>query len=183
MSDEQPIRRRIDRVTSEDLLDGLAERSPDEVRAMRDECREEEARLSYARRLLQGQLDVARAELARRDAGSGGSLVAALGGILADPQVNGPSRSVANSDVYDPSGDAGHRIGDGVLDQIPLGTLPEMDDDALVAAVTAIAEEERTVSALRRVVLDHLDRLQGALITRYRDGETSADDVVPRPAT
>lgn len=182
MSDEQLIRRRIDRVTSEDFLAGLADRTPDEVRVMRDECREEEARLSYVRRLLHGQLDVARAELTRRDAGTTESLVTALGEILTDPQLDGPTRSAANSDLYDPSGDAGHRLGDGVLDDLPLATLPEMTDDELVAAVSTLTEEERTISTLRRAVLDNLDRLQAELITRYRDGDTSADDVVPRPA-
>ncbi len=54
-------RRRIDRVTAPDYLDGLADRTAAaEIRAMRDDCRSEETRLSYARRVLQGQLDIAR---------------------------------------------------------------------------------------------------------------------------
>lgn len=175
-----PIRRRIDRVTSPDFLTGLPAATPAQLRTMRDECREEESRLSYVRRLLHGQMDVARAELTRRDAGGTQSLITALGEVLADPQRPGAARSAANSITYDPSGESGHRVGDGVLDHLPLHTLPDMSDDDLVAAVTKLAEDETVISALRRTVLDHLDRLQAELILRYRDGATSAHDVVPR---
>ncbi|CAN5472692.1 hypothetical protein BH23ACT9_BH23ACT9_01960 [soil metagenome] len=180
MSDE-PIRRRIDRVTAEDFLDGLDQRTPAEIREMRDDCREEEARLSYARRLLHAKLDVARAELTRRDGGSDDtrSLVEALGEILVNDPPSGPVRSAANADLYNPDGDAGRRLGDGVLESIPLGTLPDLADDRLVEAVTTMSEEERTISAVRRQVLDHLDRLQQEMIARYRDGGASVDDIVP----
>src|ERR1051325_8165902 len=58
--------RRIDRVLSEGYLDGLGELPIAEVRVLRQEAEQEEADLSYLRRLLQGRVDIIQAELARR---------------------------------------------------------------------------------------------------------------------
>lgn len=177
MSDDPPFRRRIDRVTGADFLTDLESRTPAEIRTMRDDCREEEARLSYARRLLHGQLDIAKAELGRRESKAGASLVSELTAILSDEQA--PSgRSVSNADIYLPRGPEGRRRGDRVLEEMPLGRLPDLTDEELVAAVERLREEERSISGLRRTVLDHLDRLQQELIARYRDGATTIADVV-----
>lgn len=165
-------------MTSPDYLDELGERSAAEVRSMRDECREEESRLSYARRLLHGQLDVARAELARRSSPEARSLVESLGEVLKDPDAPAAPRSASRSEVYVPSGPEGRRQGDRVLDQMPLGRLPDLDDAELTAAVERLAAEERHLSTLRRTVLDHLDRLQSELVTRYRSGGTSIDEAI-----
>jgi hypothetical protein len=182
MSDEQPFRRRIDRVTADDALDGMADWPVAEVRRLRDDCREEEARLSYARRLLHAKLDIARSELGRRDGTHDQSLVEALERILADEPVSDAPRSVGNAGMYNPDEDHGRRVGDRVLDSVPLGLLPDLSDDELTAAVTAMAQEERTISDLRRRVLDSLDRLQAELIGRYRDGGATVDELVPRPS-
>ncbi len=180
---DQPFRRRIDRVTDDDYLDDLASRPPSELRQMRDECREEEARLSYARRLLHGQMDVAKAELDRRETGDGESLVSTLGRILADRPSEGPARSIGNTEIYSPSGPIGRRRGDRVLEEVPLGRLPDLSDPELLAAVARLTQEEEAISNLRRRVMDHLDLLQQELIARYRDGVASVDEVVPRTTT
>ncbi|WP_341252185.1 hypothetical protein [Euzebya pacifica] len=177
MTDAAPYRRRIDRITDEDFLDGLADLVPADIRTMRDDCREEEARLSYARRLLHGQLDIALAELQRREGTDADSLVSTLTTILTDEAVGGP-RSVSNSEVYVPTGKQGRRRGDRVLEEMPLGRLPDLTDPELVAAVQRLKEEEQAISALRRKVMDNLDRLQQELIARYRDGAASINDVV-----
>ena len=61
---------------------------------------------------------------------------------------------------------------------MPLGRLPDLSDPELVAAVQRLTEEEQAISALRRKVMDNLDRLQQELIARYRDGAASINDVV-----
>ena len=175
---EPPRRRRIDRVTADDYLDDIDERSSDELRSMRDECREEEARLSYARRLLHGQLDIARAELVRRSSDTTEPLVSTLSEVLADRSGSPPTRSASNADVYLPGEAPTRRRGDQVLDDVPLGRLPDLSDDELSGVVTRLAQEEASISALRRAVLHHLDALQSALIAHYRDGGTSVDDVI-----
>ena len=55
-------RRRVDRVLAPDYLVGLSQLSLEEVRARRAEAEQEEVDLSYARRLLQGRVDILRAE-------------------------------------------------------------------------------------------------------------------------
>lgn len=181
MTDSKPLRRRIDKVTSADYLTDVESKPVSELRAMRDECGQEEARLSYQRRLLHGQLDIAKAELERRDTGETASVVATLGRILTDKQSAGPTRSVGNAPVYSPPADGDHRRRDDhVLDHMALGRLPDFDDEELVAIAARVAEEEQAVSTLRRKVLDHLDRLQHLMVQRYRDGAASVDDIVPR---
>jgi len=76
-------RRRIDKVLSEGYADDLAGLDLDELRSRRREAEQEEADLSYLRRMLQGRMDILRAELARR-AGGGGKIVEHLSGVLAD---------------------------------------------------------------------------------------------------
>lgn len=181
MDQSEPFRRRIDRVVAEDYLADVENRSAEELRKMRDECGVEESRLSYQRRLLHGQLDIAKAELARRDSGETASLVETLNEILSDGPSGGQARSAGNTQVYRPH-DPSRRDDDNLLDHMPLGSLPDLGDDELVAVVTRLATEEASVSALRRKVLDHLDRLQRLLIQQYRDGGASIDDVVGRAA-
>ena len=91
---------------------------------MRDECREEEARLSYARRVLHGQLDVARAEQGRRIDGGETSLVDTLADILSDSPVVGPAgaaRSASNASVYVPQEGPKRRERDQLLEAVVLG--------------------------------------------------------------
>lgn len=66
-------RRRVDRVLAPDFLAGLDELSLDEVRVRRSDADQEEADLSYARRLLQGRIDLLRAERELRADGSSGA--------------------------------------------------------------------------------------------------------------
>jgi hypothetical protein len=183
---EQPVtgeaggarnRRRIDRVTAPGYLDGLQERRPDELRAMRDECQAEEVRLSYVRRLVQGKLDIARAEAARRagaDAGAG-ELVAALPTIFADAPA--ADRGIRAVSVYQPDDEA-RRSDELPLDDAVLGRIPDLDDEELAGVIERLADEERRLSSLRATLLRHLDRVKEELVRRYREGEIALEDVV-----
>ena len=79
-----------DRVLRDDYLADLGERPVADIRAMRAECEEAEVGVSFARRILQGHLDIVESELRRRDAGgvadanSLHDLVERLPEILAD---------------------------------------------------------------------------------------------------
>ena len=59
-------RRRIDLVLAEDFLVGIDSVDLDDVRGRRREAEQEDADLSYIRRMLQGRMDILRAELSRR---------------------------------------------------------------------------------------------------------------------
>ena len=96
--------RRIDRVLDPRFTDGVERLDLAELRARREEAEAEEADVSYLRRLLQGRLDILRAELERRSAGGDQDVAALLAGlpaILSDdapgtfsavPRVQVPSR-------------------------------------------------------------------------------------------
>ena len=180
--DNQAARRRIDRLTAPDYLHGLEDRPVNEVRAMRDECRDEEGRLSYARRVLQGQLDVARSEAARRSGGEeSGSLLAQLPKILADPPSDSP-RDVRPITFRIP-GVSGKRIGDLDAPGVALSQLPDLSDAELASLIGRLSEQEQQISQQRRIVLDHLDRLQVELVRRYRNGEIAIDELVTSPGS
>ena len=171
-------RRRIDRVTSDDYLQDLASVDVAGVRTMRDDCREEEARLSYARRVVHGQLDIVRAEQARRSGGGEEGLVGTLSDILADDPAPG-SREARTAPLYAPDdGGYGQRSHDTLVDDASLGQVPDLDDEELAALLARLQEKEAHISGLRRTVLEHLDALQDELVGRYRDGTVSVDDVV-----
>jgi hypothetical protein len=91
--------RRIDRVLSEGYLDGLASLPLAEVRELRDEAEQEEADLSYLRRMLQGRVDIIEAELARRrgEFGDSGSIIDQLPRILADDRS--PARGLGRHSI------------------------------------------------------------------------------------
>ncbi|HWB70706.1 MAG TPA: hypothetical protein VG452_00685 [Egibacteraceae bacterium] len=180
MDQPQPQRRRrIDRIIAADYLDGLGQRSAAELRAMRDECRQEESRLSYNRRLLHGTLDIVRAELARRAGAeqAPGGLLEQLTSILADEPPAAP-RAVRDAPLYDPERADGRRREDAHLADALLVRLPDLDDAEVAALAERLSGEERTISGERRTVLAHLDRLQEELMARYRDGSATVDEVV-----
>lgn len=178
MQPQQQGRRRIDRVLQPDYLDGLERRDAAEVRAMRDECREEEAQLSYVRRVLQGQLDIALVEASRRgqDREGGGDLVDDLPSILSEGSSPG-QRDARSLPFYEPE-DPGRRTGDAERFAAQIGKVPEASDAELAALVEDLRATERRASDQRRLVLERLDRLQADLVRRYREGAASIDDLV-----
>lgn len=173
-----PQRRRIDRVSADDFLEGLADRSAEELQTMRDECRAEEAQLSYHRRLLQGRIDVARAEQDRRRGGDQTSLVDALPSILAGSDSSGRTGQLGSRySPVDPPETPERRAEDVAAHDSILSRLPDLDDQELGEVVDELAERERALSDLRRRVLDNLDTLQDELVRRYRAGEVASENV------
>lgn len=173
-------RRRIDRVAAPDYTDDLDARSSEELLAMRDECREEEMRLSYTRRLLQGRIDVARAEQARRRGESDAGLVESLPSILADRTSTRRGQPDARlSPVYVPDPEHDRRAEDA--GDLGLAQLPDLSDEELEQLLERTTGDERAISDLRRRVLDNLDRLQDQIVARLKDGRLATADLGPRP--
>ena len=170
--------RRIDRVTDPDLAARIPDLDTGEVRVLRDECRDEESRLSYTRRVLQARADIVRAEVERRS-GEGRSseeLLRDLPKILADqPSARRDARSLG---VYEPDSGQGRREEDLLIADAALSRLPELDEDELRDLATRVADGERRISDQRAVVLRHLDALQGELVARYRDGRADIGDIL-----
>jgi hypothetical protein len=172
---------RLADVTDPAYLDGLEEWPLADVRARKDESTELETGLSYLRRMVQGRLDIVRAEQRRREGGSTGDvseLVDDLPKILGDhvhapglgrlPALMGPGQLDAELEG---------RL-EAVLPEARLGVLPQIPDDELEASAEGLADLERTISSQRRAVFDVLDRLQEEIVRRYRTGEATVDSLL-----
>ncbi|MGZ6792547.1 MAG: RsiG family protein [Mycobacteriales bacterium] len=164
--------RRIDRVLAEDYLSGLTEAPLADVRALRDEAEQEEVDLSYIRRLVQGRMDIVRAELNRREGtGPGGSLVESLAQTLAD-EPRGPARGLGRHVTVEPSRvDSHRRYVEALVADVDLSDTSARTSDELHHAMRVLAEEEQVLSGKRREVQQVMDACSAEITRRYRDGE------------
>jgi hypothetical protein len=158
------------RVTAPGYLRGLDQADAAAIRAMRDDCRREERRLSYLRRLVQGHLDLALAEVARRDGAEPQPLIARVAHALTGP--DGGRRSARAVGLYEPP----ETSEDEPVD-LAVTELVDLDDGSLRALVDRLRQRERALSDQRSILLAHLDRLQDALVARYREGAAAIDEV------
>lgn len=176
--------RRIDRILDPGYLDGLTEMPTDELRRRRDDCEEEESGVSFARRILQGRLDILRAEvLRRRDAGNAqaGSILASLPDILGtDRSTTDPVQARATRFLVPPSVQYHRRDVDQIVDDESLTGLHDRPLEDLRVVVERLAEKERELSARRRALLDRIDALRDELLRRYKSGEAHVSDVLAR---
>lgn len=178
-------RRRLDRILDAGYLDGLQERSTDEIRRMRDESEEEESGISFARRVLQGKLDILRAEALRRrddgeDDGAVRPLLDVMPSILADEVRTAPLRTRVTRFLVPPSVQYHRREVERLAGEQTLASLTQRSTADLTEIARTLAEKERELSALRRELLDRIDALQDELARRYRDGEAHIDEVLSR---
>jgi hypothetical protein len=175
-------RRRIDRVLAPGYIDGVETLDLEELRVRRADADQEEVDLSYARRLLQGRLDILRAEQAgcRGDGEpvfeprSDVEIVAALSRILGDEQrqTRGLGRHVSTatpSRVGEHRREAERAVAD-VGGSDPRG----LDDVALAEAIANLADIESRISRSRRQVQAVVDLLTEEIARRYQAGEVTA---------
>lgn len=163
--------RRIDRVLAEDYLEGLRELDLAEVRALKQEAEQEEADLSYIRRMIQGRLDIVRAELNRRDGATTGSLVDNLTAILAD-EPRAPARGLGRHVTVEPGRvDSHRRYVESLVADVDLSDVGARTPDELAHAMRTLSEEEQSISAKRRSVQGVMDAATAEITRRYRDGE------------
>jgi hypothetical protein len=166
--------RRIDKVLAEDYLDGLREASLADVRGLRAEAEQEEVDLSYLRRMVQGRLDVLRAEAERR-AGAEGSLVAGLSRILAEEQRS-PARGLGRHTSVEPSRvDQHRRYVEALVADVDLSDVSARSDEDVAQARELLTQEEQLLSAKRRAVQAVMDACSAEITRRYRDGEADVD--------
>ncbi len=175
--------RRIDRVLAEDYLDGLGQASLVEVRTLRTEAEQEEVDLSYIRRMIQGRLDIMRAELNRRDGVTSGTLVEGLAAILAD-EPRAPARGMGRHTSVEPSrADSHRRYVEALVADVDLSDVAARSIDELAHAMRTLAEEEQSVSAKRRAVQGVMDACSAEITRRYRDGEADVDSLLAQQPT
>ena len=175
--------RRIDRVLAGDFLEGLSAHSMDDVRAMRREAEQEETDLSYLRRLLQGRLDILRAELARRAGESTETLVESLPHILTDEGVSSSPRGMGRHNATEPSrADSHRRHVEALVADVDLSNPGGHDEASLRRAVETLEREEHEVSEKRRSVQRVMDACTAEITRRYREGDADVSDLLPTEA-
>ncbi|MCA1711226.1 MAG: aerial mycelium formation protein [Actinobacteria bacterium] len=184
-TDSTPVTgsRRIDRVLAEDYLTGLRTAPLAEVRELRTEAEQEEVDLSYIRRMVQGRLDVIRAELNRREGNGSGNLVQDLAEILAD-EPRGPARGLGRHVTVEPSrADSHRRYVEALVADVDLSDVASRSADQLAHAMRTLSEEEQTLSAKRREVQTVMDACSAEITRRYRDGEADVETLLGEQPT
>jgi hypothetical protein len=171
-------RRRIDHVLDEGFLVDLGTVALADVRARRHEAEQEEADLSYVRRLLQGRIDILRAELSRRTGDERGSLVDQLAGILADGPPGEPHGMGRHSTV-EPSRVAEHRRSvEQLVSDVGVSDVVNRTDEELAESLTRLTAYEAAVSRNRRRVQEVMDACTAEIARRYQSGEATVDDLL-----
>ncbi|QIP85812.1 AmfC protein [Streptomyces sp. Tu 2975] len=158
-----------------------------ELRTLRRDSQRDEADLSYVRRLVQGRIDILRAELARREGpgatGTPGTpvvdrlVVDRLSEILADP----PSRrgsSARHVTLSTPHGEEYRRLASQMLDEVQLSDLDARTDEELHTAMGRLLGYEQQVSHRRRLLQRTADDCSAEIARRYREGEAQVDDLL-----
>ncbi len=177
--------RRIDRVLAEGYLEGLQDLPLSEVRELRTEAEQEEVDLSFIRRMIQGRMDILRAELNRRDGVSTGTLVEGLAAILAD-EPRAPARGLGRHTTVEPSrADSHRRYVEALVADVDLSDVGARSADELAHAMRTLSDEEQVLSGKRRAVQEVMDACGAEITRRYRDGEANVDtllDEQPGPA-
>jgi hypothetical protein len=169
-------RRRIDRVLAEDFASDLSALDLDEVRSRRRDAEQEEADLSYVRRMLQGRMDILRAELARR-AGGGDKIVEHLSQILSDAARS--DHGLGRFLRVEPSRvDEHRRLVEQVIADVGVSDVEQHSDDELRAALGRLEGFERGISEDRHRVQEVMDALTTEVAERYKSGSASVDDLL-----
>ena len=151
------------------------------LRSLRAACETAEEGVSYARRLLQGRLDILRAELGRRqeedgDAAAGG-LLSHLTTILSSDQTPSNPMAARSTRLRVPPTAAAHEAAlDAIVDEASLAEVDEHGTDHLEQLVERLAAHERELSGIRRQLFDRIDALRDELARRYKDGSANVSE-------
>ena len=168
---EKP-RRAEDRIFEPAYLEGIQSVSMPELRAMRDECESFEIELSYARRLLQGKLDIIRHALERRLAGGAShieALIVKLPSILSDEGPPGAGQRFQKI-LLPKAAENQRRQVERLASESTLASIDDASTEDLNEIVERLSEAETRTSTDRRRVQKILDGIHAELVRRYREG-------------
>ncbi len=157
---------------------GLSELRLAELRGRRRDAQRDEADLSYVRRLLQGRIDILRAELARRGgAAAPVGLVDRLPEILKDAPARHRS-SARHVTVGTPHREEYRALAAEMLGEVELSDLKARTDEELAAGLGRLARYERQISRRRQHLQRTADDCSAEIARRYREGEAQVDDLL-----
>ena len=177
-------------VDADGRVDALEARSVADLRALRGVLQSSEDEQSLRRRLVQGRLDIVRAEQQRRLLGG----ATGMSEVLADLPVTLAGPPESSRPARPPRVGPGRpkpTVGDeleAVCGINELRRLPDLAAHDLEELEAGLVVLERATSELRGAVHRALDAVSAELAHRYATGEASVDDLLgpgagPGPAT
>lgn len=146
------------------------------LRTLRRDAQRDEADLSYVRRLVQGRIDILRAEVARRRDPET-PVLDRLSEILTDT----PSRhrsSARHVTLTTPRSDEYRKLAAETLAEVELSDLDARTDEELHTAMGRLVRYEQQVSRRRHQLQRTADDCGAEIARRYRDGEAQVDDLL-----
>ena len=175
-------RRLVERIAEASYIEGLGDKSADELETMRTEVSLLENDLSFERRLCQARIDILSAELDHRTGKVEGDLISRLPQILADETKHASPKPSSTQSLPSRAPDASvPRIADVPrrrLEEIvggqTLARLTTMPEEEIKTSISSLVDYERTLSGRRKKVHEVLDAIQGELVRRYSTGEADA---------
>ncbi|MFI9171737.1 RsiG family protein [Streptomyces lincolnensis] len=165
----------------------LAVLSLPELRTLRRDAQRDEADLSYLRRLLQGRIDILRAELARRSpTETAASLVerlpeASVFERLSEILTDAPARhrsSARHVTLGTPYSEEYRLLAAEMLAEVELSDLAARTDLELTTAMGRLVRYEQQVSRRRQRLQRTADGSSAEIARRYREGEAQVDDLL-----
>lgn len=157
-----------ERLLAEQEPDDLSALSMAELRAIRERLQEVEFGYSYARRVVQGRLDLVLGMLHSSEDGRDPivELSEAMAGHLKGPGLPRPTKGLLPPDWADDLLEGLNRT----LSLEDLGNLAAIDMQALAEIADRISAIEKDLSQTRSQLHSRIERIQGELIARYREG-------------
>ena len=174
-------RRTVDRIFDPSYVENLTTVPVEELRRKKAECEALEAEVSYARRLIQGKLDILRHGVERVAGGDKlevTEMVEDLPGILSEGVGGSASRlpriiAPANADTQ-------RREVERLASTADLTRLEELSAAELEEIVEGLTEAEKETSHRRRRIQAVMDSITGELIRRYREGKEDPTAILSR---
>ncbi|MGH2699224.1 MAG: hypothetical protein ACRDJL_08510 [Actinomycetota bacterium] len=167
-------RRRYEAIAEPDYVENLGGRSLEDLRSLRDECREVENEVSFERRLCHARIDILRAELERRSGQQDQDLLSRLPEILGSAEPRGeesplPSRA---PDLSIPrNADIPRRRIEEIAGEQTMTRLNRLQSDEIKEIMSSLADHERNLSERRRKLHEVMDVIQAEIVRRYTSGE------------
>lgn len=170
----EPKRRLVERILDPAYLEGLSEQPLEQLRSMRDECKEAETEISFERRLAQARIDILSAELDRRAGGGDDDLMSKLPQILATEsrtETGLPLPSRAPDFSIPRNADIPRRRIEEIVGEQTLSRLPSLPTEELRGILASLGDHEKTLSARRKGIQEVMDTVQAEIVRRYVSGE------------
>ncbi|HJR45526.1 MAG TPA: hypothetical protein VJ927_07955 [Actinomycetota bacterium] len=174
-------RRLVDRIIEPSFIDGLRERTIEELREMRDQCAEGETEVSFERRLCQARIDILSAELDQRAGNvTGGDLISRLPQILAEEgrEASGKLPNRAPDLSIPRNTDIPRRRVEEIVGEQTLARLAQLPTEEIRKIIESLGEHERNLSEKRRKVHEVVDAVQTEIVRRYTSGEADPDHLL-----